>query len=208
MYSLKRVCNKVLGSISKKTLMLILALTVTIVTAAGGTLAYMYGTQQVKNTFSYGDIVIDLEESDSGLDEDENPDTNEYEMMPGQDISKDPAVTVLAGSMNCWLFVEIRESANFADFMTYTVAQGWLPLENVPGVYYREVDTAAEAQIFPVLEGNVVHMKDSVTMGMLSNLTDADYPTLTFMAYAVQRDAKITDVATASSAWNIVSNVQ
>ena len=208
MYSLKRVCDKLLGGISKKTLVIILALTVTMVTAAGGTLAFLYGTQNVKNTFTYGDIRIDLEETDTGLDPDQNPDTNQYPMLPGQPIHKDPKVTVYAGSLDCWLFVELTESWNFADYLAYTVADGWEPLEGVPGVFCRAVDAMAESQTFPVIKDDLIYMKESVTLGQLATLTDADYPTLTIKAYAIQRSAAIEETATAQAAWALLQTVQ
>ena len=162
MYSLKRVCDKLLGGISRKTLVIILALTVTMVTAAGGTLAFLYGTQGVKNTFTYthgpGAPTLNLEmvESDSFWDSDGNGNTNEYPMLPGQPIHKDPKVTVGAGTMDCWLFVELTESWNFADYLSYTVADGWEPLEGVPGVFCRAVDTSSESQIFPVIKDDLI----------------------------------------------------
>lgn len=208
MYSLKRVCDKLLGGISKKTLVIILALTVTMVTAAGGTLAFLYGTQNVKNTFTYGDIQIDLEETDTGLDPDQNPDTNQYPMLPGQPIHKDPKVTVYAGSLDSWLFVELTESWNFADYLSYTVADGWEPLEGVPGVFCRAVDAMGESQTFPMIKDDLIYMKESVTLGQLATLTDADYPTLTIKAYAIQRSAAIEETATAQAAWALLQTVQ
>ena len=208
MYSLKRVCDKLLGGISKKMLVILLALTVTMVTAAGGTLAFLYGTQNVKNTFTYGDIQIDLEETDTGLDPDQNPDTNQYPMLPGQPIHKDPKVTVYAGSLDSWLFVELTESWNFADYLSYTVADGWEPLEGVPGVFCRAVDAMGESQTFPMIKDDLIYMKESVTLGQLATLTDADYPTLTIKAYAIQRSAAIEETATAQAAWALLQTVQ
>lgn len=214
MYSLKRVCDKLLGGISKKMLVILLALTVTMVTAAGGTLAFLYGTQGVKNTFTYthgpGAPTLNLEmvESDSFWDSDGNGNTNEYPMLPGQPIHKDPKVTVGAGTMDCWLFVELTESWNFADYLSYTVADGWEPLEGVPGVFCRAVDAMAESQIFPVIKDDLIHMKESVTLGQLATLTDADYPTLTIKAYAIQRSADIEETATAQAAWALLQTVQ
>ena len=214
MYSLKRVCDKLLGGISKKTLLLVMALTVTMVTAAGGTLAFLYGTQGVKNTFTYthgpGAPTLNLEmvESDSFWDSDGNGNTNEYPMLPGQPIHKDPKVTVGAGTMDCWLFVELTESWNFADYLSYTVADGWEPLEGVPGVFCRAVDAMAESQTFPVIKDDLIYMKESVTLGQLATLTDADYPTLTIKAYAIQRSAAIEETATAQAAWVLLQTVQ
>lgn len=208
MHSLKHTCEKLLGGISKRTLMLVLALTVTLAATAGGTLAFLYGTQSVKNTFTYGDISIDLDETDTGLDGDTNPDTNQYQMYPGRDITKDPRVTVFADSMDCWLFVEMRKSANFDEFMEYTIADGWTEMQTAPGVYYRAVDESSEDQIFPVILDDVIKMKESVTMEMLSTLTDADYPQLTITAYAIQRDSQIAETADAETAWTLLPSEQ
>ncbi len=204
MYSLKRACEKLLGGLSKKTLLIILALTVTMAATAGGTLAFLYGTQKVENTFTYGDISIDLEETDTNLDVDENPDTNEYHMNLGQDIHKDPAITVFAGSMDCWLYVEMTESWNFSDFLEYAMADDWLPLKGTTGVYYRAVGMSGEDQVFQVIKDDVIKMKESVTLGMLYGLTNADYPQLTINAYAIQRDSSITETATAERAWALL----
>ncbi len=208
MYSLKRTCEKLLGGISKRTLLLVLALTVTMAATAGGTLAFLYGTQSVKNTFTYGDISIDLEETDTGLDGDPNPDTNTYQMYPGTDIHKDPSVTVFAGSMDCWLYVEMMKSPNFDDFMEYTIAQEWTELPGYPGVYYRPVDAADTDQQYPIIHEDVIKMKESVTMEMLSTLTDSDFPRLNIKAYAIQRDSSIQDTATAADAWLLLPTGQ
>lgn len=204
MYSLKHTCEKLLGGLSRKSLLVILALVLTTAATAGSTLALLYGTQNVKNTFTYGNIMIDLEETDTGLDGDENPDTNDYIMNPGQDIAKDPKVTVSAGSMDCWLYVELQKSDNFDEFMSYTVAEGWEALADVPNVYYRAVDESAEDQVFNVLQDDVIKMKENVTLGMMATLTESDYPWLTFTAYAIQRDSSITETANAADAWKLL----
>lgn len=204
MYSLKRACDKLLGGLSKRSIMIILALTVTIAVTAGSTLAILYGTKSVNNSFTYGDINIGLEESDTLLDADGNPETNEYQMNPGQSIHKDPAVTVFADSMDCWLFVEMEQSANFSDFMEYAVADGWEALENIPGVYYRKVIASDEDQVFQVLRDDEIRMKDSVTLEMLACLTNADYPTLSIKAYAIQWNSSVTETETAANAWTLL----
>lgn len=204
MYSLKRMCDKLAG-LGSKGMLLTLALVVAIAGTAGGTAALLHGARQVTNTFTYGDIVIALEETDTELDEDDDPNTNLYEMEPGKTIQKDPFVTVKANSMNCWLYLQIDESVNFADFMTYAVADGWLPVEGETNIFFRAVDSSAEDQLFPVLLNDQVDVKDTVTLNMLASLTDADYPTLTFTACAVQRDSSITETADPVSAWTLLT---
>ena len=170
----------------KKTLALVLALTLLVAGVVGGTLAWLTDqTAEVKNTFTVGDINIDLTET-----------TTDYKMVPGNTIAKDPTVTVKANSEACWLFVKVTESTNLKDFITYAIAEGWTALPGVDGVYYREVPASAADQTFSVLAGNAVTVKDTVTKEMLEN-AKTNAPTLTFKAYAVQKD----NVTSASDAW-------
>lgn len=168
----------------KKTLALVLALTLLVAGVVGGTLAWLTDrTAEVKNTFTVGDINISLTET-----------TTDYKMVPGNTIAKDPTVTVKANSEACWLFVQVTESENLDTFITYAIAEGWTELQD--GVYYREVPASAADQTFSVLADNAVTVKSDVTRTMLET-AKTDAPTLTFQAYAVQKD----NVASASDAW-------
>lgn len=170
----------------KKTLALVLALTLLVAGVVGGTLAWLTDqTAEVKNTFTVGDINIGLTET-----------TTDYKMVPGNTIAKDPTVTVKANSEACWLFVKVTESENLDTFITYAIAEGWTALPGVDGVYYREVPASAADQTFSVLKGDAVTVNNTVTKAMLT-AKDFANPTLTFKAYAVQKD----NVASASDAW-------
>lgn len=168
----------------KKATIAVTALLLVLCFAIGGTLAWLVDkSDAVVNTFTYGDINIDLSETTG----------NEYKMIPGNDVTKDPKVTVEKDSEACWLFVKIEKSANYADYLAdYTIADGWTALDGVDGVYYREVnaDTAKAGTSYQVLKGNTVTVLDSVEksdMEAIKNATTAK-PTLTFTAYAVQLD--------------------
>ena len=170
----------------KKTLALVLALTLLVAGVVGSTLAWLTDqTAEVKNTFTVGDINIGLTET-----------TTDYKMVPGNTIAKDPTVTVKANSEACWLFVKVTESTDLKDFITYAIAEGWTALPGVDGVYYREVPASAADQPFSVLKGDAVTVNSDVTKEMLT-AKDFANPTLTFKAYAVQKD----NVPSASVAW-------
>ena len=157
---------------------------------AGATLAWLTAkTSTVTNTFTYGDINIELKETTG----------ESYKMVPGNTIAKDPKVTVKANSEACWLFVKVEKSTNFDEFMTYGIADGWTKLDGVDGVYYREVDSFTTDTVFDVLSGNSVTVKTTVTKEQFNSLTSN--PTLTFTAYACQKD----NVSTATQAWNFVN---
>ena len=172
----------------KKKVLSIVAVVLVLCCAIGGTLAWLTDkTASVKNTFTVGDINIELTET-----------TTNYKMVPGNTISKYPKVTVKANSEACWLFVKVEKSANFDSFMTYDMADGWTELPSVTGVYYREVAATTAATDFSVLKGDSVSVKDTVTKADLNALTQNTFPTLTFTAYAVQKD----NVADAATAWS------
>ncbi len=192
---------------NKKVAVMIVALALAVCGIIGSTVAWLVAkTESVTNTFTYGDINITLEESDSG-DNDGNDLTNEYIMVPGNTIEKDPKVTVKANSEDSWLFVKLDKSENFDSFMEYAMADGWIALDGVDGVFYREVSkTDADAE-FAVIKDNKVTVKGDVTKEMLNALDaegKSDYPKLVVTAYAVQRDADIDAIDTAAEAWALI----
>ncbi|MBR6563211.1 MAG: SipW-dependent-type signal peptide-containing protein [Clostridia bacterium] len=181
----------------KRTALMFAAIALILCGIVGGTVAWLSDTTEpVVNTFTYGDIDITLEETDDG---DGDPSINEYDMVPGKTIDKDPVVTVLAESENAYVFVKIEESADFSTFMEYTVSSEWTPLDGYVGVYYLESTKSDSDVEYYVLEDNKVKVKDEVTKEMLNALTEK--PTLTFTAYAVQRDSDIDAIDTPAEAW-------
>ena len=168
----------------KKATIAVTALLLVLCFAIGGTLAWLKAeTKPVVNTFTYGDINIDLSESEN----------LNLKMIPGNDITKDPKVTVEANSEACWLFVKVEKSDNYADYLAnYTIADGWNELDGVAGVYYREVDaaTAKDGTSYQVLAEDKVTVLDEVTKSMMEDIKNGTktQPTLTFTAYAVQLD--------------------
>lgn len=170
----------------KKALFIMLSAALIVCATVAGTLAWLTDTTApVVNTFTVGDINITLTESEN-LD---------LKMVPGQPIEKDPKVTVKAGSEACWLFVKVDKSVNFDGFMTFEMADGWIALSGHAGVYYRNVDATNADTGFDVLKDKKVMVLETVTKTMLEG-AKTNAPTLTFTAYAVQKDG-INDATTA-----------
>ena len=182
----------------KKTVALLLSLVLVFGVVAGGTLAWLtQKTDPVVNTFTYGDINITLTE--------DKPEGKHAKIIPGVDIAKDPKVTVLANSEDCWLFVKVEKTGTFVENkVTYSVRTGWTALPGVDNVYYREVDASTAAQDFYILAGKgnvgddtyngVVNVSDTLTKEDIKTITTD--PTLTFTDYACQKDG-INDAPTA-----------
>ena len=177
----------------KKKLTTVLAIVLVVALSVAGTYAYLTDkTATIKNTFTVGNVNIDLTEGTGEF----------YKMVPGTTIGKDPMVTVKENSEACWLFVKVEKSANFDDFMTYDMANGWTKLEE--GVFYRQVAASAADQDFAVLANDTVTVMPDVTKDMMDAIDNgtAAKPTLTFTAYACQADG-FTSVA---DAWAVAKN--
>lgn len=182
-------------------LVLVLALALIVGVAGGATFAWLTAkTDPVVNTFTYGDINIDLAEN-TGSD---------YKIIPGVDIEKDPLVTVKAGSEACWLFVKVEEKnwPEFADGegenavrkVNYGIADGWMKGDgtSIPAnVYYREVAASKANQEFPVLKDNKITVSDTLTKKDISRISTTTPPKLSITAYAIQKDG----MGTAAEAW-------
>ena len=179
---------------NRRIAMTLCLLALVMVVSVGGTIAWLTAqTDPVVNTFTVGDINITLGES-ANLD---------LKMVPGKTITKDPKVTVKAGSEDCWLFVKVDEASwpAFAETdgtrkVNYSIANGWSALGDNTGVYYRSVTAdATNDQVFQVLTNNQVTVSENLTKGEIKLITTN--PTLTFTAYACQKD----NVDTAAEAW-------
>lgn len=192
-----------------KPLLVAMAVVLLIGCVAGGTLAWLTSTTpEVTNTFTTSDITITLTETPT------RPNTEEhnYKMIPGWTITKDPKVTVKAGSEKCFVFVKVTESTNFGNFMSYEIADTWTQLidkdgMNVPGVYFRIVDASAATSNmeFPVLVDNKVQVSKEVTKEMMNALTPTTYPTLTFQAAAIQYEKTNDTAFDAINAYNAIN---
>ena len=179
---MKHVANR-RRSVSSRAFIALLALVLVIGCVAGGTVAWLVAkTDPVVNTFTYGKIDITLTETE-----------RTYNIVPGVALAKDPKVTVKAGSEDCWLFVKVGQPIAFADGVSYGIADGWTKLED--GVYYREVPKADTDSEYYVLKHNEVTVRSALTKEDIAKVGGS--PTLTFTAYAVQKE----NITTAADAW-------
>jgi len=183
-------------SVSSKTFVVMLALVLALGCAVGGTIAWLTKTTpEVKNTFTYGKIDITLTETTG-----EN-----YKIIPGKNLPKDPTVTVKANSEECYLFVKVEKTGDFVEGkVTYAIrANGWTKGNgtDIPeNVYYRVVPAAETDTVFYMLTGDTANPNGVVTVSPdlskddIKNLTN---PTLSFTAYAIQKEG----FADAKAAW-------
>ena len=180
---------------TQKAVLVLLAVVLVIGCAIGGTIAYLQmKTDPVVNTFTSSDVSITLTED--GVDSDNK---QSFKMVPGQDIPKNPKVTVVKDSEACYVFVKVEAENGVVlkndtdvyaatDYITYAMADGWTLVNGQTNVYYKTVDaqTAKTGTYFPVLKGNQVTVLHTVTKAMMEAAKTTE-PKLTFTAYAIQQ---------------------
>lgn len=205
-----------------RSLVLMLAVTLLICATIGGTIAWLTDTtDEVENTFTVGNIDIDLTET-----------KDDFKMIPGWTIDKDPIVTVKANSEDCWVFVKVNEEPvsfvrqaedgtttqvvyNLTDFIDYEIdPNNWTQLKDkngndVEGVYVQTIPAknVTSDRTIKVLLNNQVKVKETVTKQMMDDLEAYDVnPKLTFTAYAVQLYKSNGVEFTPAEAWEKISS--
>lgn len=199
--------NRKTRSAMRRMLFTLALVLVVAVASVGGTIAWLTATTApVTNTFTVGDINITLTETLKPDGTTLAPNEKwEAKLIPGKEYSKDPKVTVLANSEDCYLFVKVTEP-ELTGILTYTLnTAGWTEGtgdgeggNGVPtNVYFRMVSHSAADQSFELLMNNKVSIDDNVTKGQIDNLDKTKKYEMTFQAYAVQKEGS----AEAKDAW-------
>lgn len=193
----------------KKGFALILALVLAVGCVVGGTLAWLTAqSDTVTNTFTTSNITVKLEETTGA----------EYKMIPGYELEKDPKAWVVAGSEDCYLFVELDWANNTytsgettKSYLNWAIADGWTLVPGETNVYYRTVTSAqmssdeGRTNAYPILAGNKVTVSGDITKEQMNAFTDATLPKLTITAYASQLHKNANEEFTAQQAW---ANIQ
>ena len=193
----------------KKILALAVCAMVLITGSVLGTMAWLTAeTDEVVNTFTYGNINIDLNEhvydpGQNALGEELTKSADNYLIIPGIDLPKDPFVTVKAGSEDCYLFVKVEESEGFAEGkVTYAVDESWTKGDGtkIPAnVYYRQVSQPADDVSYNVLKDNKIFVSENLTKDEVKEMQQSQVrPTLKFTAYAIQAEG----IDSAETAWS------
>lgn len=187
---------------AKKILAMILAVVLLMTATIAGTIAWLTDeTQEIQNTFSVGNIDIELDESNADEGDEEGVEVNDsFKIIPGTSETKDPTVTVKANSEPCWVYIEVVKNGTVDTYVTYSIDSEWTALGDAyPNVYY--IDYAATSGVdvpYPILTGNTVSYSQNLTKEEIDLLYTKDddgkmipnekvLPQLSFKAYAIQK---------------------
>ena len=209
-------------TVSIKAVALLLAVTLALGAAIGGTFAWLTATSDtVTNTFVVGDI------GTLTLTETTGP---EYTIIPGDDIEKDPKVkyTPVAATgdivpVDVYVFVEINagswgtgatenysitgsSSGKTASWSVDTAY--WSQLKDgsnsvINGVYYKELDAGDSITDQSIIEGNKITVAQELNHDDMAGLATAASD-ITFTAYAIQKSGENGVDFTPAQAWDKV----
>lgn len=166
-----------------------------------GTMAYLTAqTGEVSNVFTVGNVNIKLDEAPVDANgvklTGERVTSNTYKLIPGKTYSKDPMVTVLDGSEECYVYVKVENGiaslnlesdADGDETIAAQIAVNWTP---VGGNVYRYNETLTAGETAVVFENFTID--DTADISKVTNDTK-----ITIDAFAIQ-SAELT-VETANS---------
>lgn len=180
----------------RKTLLVVASAILLVVASVMGTMAWLTSTtQEVKNTFTVGNVAISLDEAKvneygSEGSSAERVTGNTYKLINGHTYTKDPTIHVAEGSEDCYLFVKVVngisgiEASGNTTIAAQMKAKGWKALDEVVDVYYYtvndEITAVSASNDVPVFGSFTV--ADGATLGSYANAS------VTVTAYAVQKD--------------------
>ena len=201
----------------KKIVSLVLVFALALALGIGGTVAWLTAqTSEVVNTFTVGDIEIELTET--GTD---NAGKKNYSFIPGDKLAKDPKVTVKANSEACWVFIKVNEAHNThtalpsgEKIINWSVASDWTQVVDGStkyNVWYKEFAATGDTPVskyiltgdgtgeyangFVTVNGNVTEV---IAESIDGDANGENKPQLTFDAFAHQ--SKNTNIETATAA--------
>lgn len=169
-----------------KALLLTLCAVLLVAASVLGTMAYLTSSDTVTNTFTVGKVEIKLDETDITNPTGPRVQANSYKLMPGTTYTKDPTVTVKAGSEESYVRMKVTfnnatkiialcTDPEYADEVTG--AENAFPLIRM--VKFVETNAAKWDGIIP---DNMVEMEDMLLMPKYFAY-DKTADTLTYIFY-------------------------
>ena len=198
----------------KKTILA--AVVLLLVFVVGGAIAYFTDTDFATNTFTIGNVDIDLVESTwenldtATVDKNDNdiPDAAE-DMMPGETVDKDPVIKNLSTKNPAYVFVKVEvpcsniiatddpnDEETPVELFTYSVNEGWTELTSAKVACSTAGSTAT----------HVYYYGDSTTLTKLAKAANDSTPTATpalFNSVTLRGTLKSTDIPNINDAKNI-----
>lgn len=196
----------------KRTMIFVTAMVLLFAMVTGSTLAYMTSqTATVQNTFTYGNVLITLDEapvdSDGQATTGSRRTANTYRLFPGKTYDKDPTIHVDAASEDCYLFVKVVnpisgiEATGATTIATQMQNLGWTLVSGKTDVYAYN-GTSQGTTDATVSSGEDIKVFEHVTIAADAKFAGT-YGQVTIEAFAVQAEG----FDDAAEAWTTLANL-
>lgn len=116
----------------KKAFLTSLCLIVILVSSVNATFAFLTDRDSSLDSFSVGQVSIEFKDMDT---------SGSNKLLPGGEYAMKPVVTVLAGSEDCWLFMELENGIESIEVPEKSIAaqmaqNGWKELDGEDGIWF------------------------------------------------------------------------
>lgn len=204
----------------KKIVILGLALVLAFALGIGGTLAWLTAqTGTVTNTFTVGDINMTLKEYKvAGNTKTElAANARSFKAIPGGTDSKQPELTVTAGSEKCYVYACIENTVKLNDgtkVATVNVSDtDWVKIgENGDKAVYRYIGSKATSNVVDAMSADVtvtvfttVTYSESITKANRSQITTDDKITIQGFAYQADNRTQADADAAACTQFSVTA---
>lgn len=209
----------------RKALLLTFCAVLLVVASVLGTIAYLTANDKVTNTFTVGQVAINLDEAKvtedgKAVTPAERVKENRYKLLPGHTYTKDPTVTVLKGSESSYIKMTVTftmakeldtifapDGANLTSIFKDYDNDTWLYKGNTKNTtantrtyefWYKEAVGAPTANVKLKALFDSITVPNDITGKQLATIQGMK---ITVNAYAIQADG----FKTAKEAWDAFS---
>ena len=162
--------------IKKKLIISAIILSLVVTAGVGSLIAYFASVSgPVVNTFTVGEVEIELADAEVEV----------IPLVPGTTAERTSVVTVLRGSEDCYVYVKIEQPYELTQYTSYELAEGWINLGGIDGVYYRQVPKSAVNMKYHVFKNDEIAIGANLTKEKMSQLDAGGYE-MKVTAYAIQ----------------------
>ena len=202
----------------KKILTIIIAVALVAAIAVGGTLAYLTSTADntvLQNTFVSDNTLLDITLNEAPVDSTtglvtagNRVTTNNYPIIPGEIMDKDPLITVKSGSQPCYVFAYVTNDIKLTAAAVGSTAKSVVTSIDIPTATWTQVASSANGVLYVYSNASVplivaksasdqaltkVFTKITINKDLTtSDLKGTKSGSITVKAYAHQATASVT----------------
>ena len=173
--------------IKKKLIISVIILSLVVTAGVGSVIAYFASISgPVVNTFTVGQVELELADAEVGV----------IQLVPGTTAERTSVVTVKRDSEDCYVYVKIEQPRELTQYTSYELAEGWINLGGIDGVYYRQVPKSAVNMKYHVFKNDEIAIATHEIKTNLAKIVQASAKLLKFggKIFMVHRSDRLASI--------------